>query len=153
MLRSLISGILVRALIHPFSRNHPDDNSESPVSFDDMLENIQPARHVYRQERLQKKISGALKYSYAIRSQIISSGSKLGRTVSRITLLATRQRMTMFLSKECLRNGPRQWTQVTSRSGMCSKSALFPCLPKTISQMTSGHGALRMRAFSFASCP
>jgi hypothetical protein len=25
-------------LIHPFSRNHPDDNSNSPVSFDDMLE-------------------------------------------------------------------------------------------------------------------
>jgi hypothetical protein len=29
----------------------------------------------------------------------------------------------------------------------------FPCLPKTILQTTSGHGALRMRGSSFASCP
>jgi hypothetical protein len=30
--------ILVCVLIHPLSRNHPDDNSDSQVSFDEMLE-------------------------------------------------------------------------------------------------------------------
>ncbi len=32
------NGILFIVLIHPFSRNHPDDSSEPPVTFDDMLE-------------------------------------------------------------------------------------------------------------------
>jgi hypothetical protein len=40
-------GILFIVLIHPFSRNHPDDNSESPK--------IQTARHVHLQERLHKR--------------------------------------------------------------------------------------------------
>jgi hypothetical protein len=34
----LFPEILACVLIHPFSRNHSDDNSDSPVSFDDMLE-------------------------------------------------------------------------------------------------------------------
>ncbi len=34
----LFPEILVRVLIHPFSRNHPDDNYESPVSYDDKVE-------------------------------------------------------------------------------------------------------------------
>jgi hypothetical protein len=47
--------ILVCVLIHSFSRNHPDDNSESPVSFDDMLEILNQLGHLHRQERLQKR--------------------------------------------------------------------------------------------------
>jgi hypothetical protein len=48
---------------------------------------------------------------------------------------------------------PRLRTQVTSPSGICSMPLSFPCLAKTILQTTSGHCGLRMRGFSFASCP
>ncbi len=69
-------------LIHPFSRNRPDDNSESPVSFDECWE-YSTSSPCTLARKTSKKIPGALKSPYAIRSQIISSGSKLGKTVSR----------------------------------------------------------------------
>ncbi len=42
--------IMVCVLIHPFSRNHPDDNSESPVSFDDMLEIINQLKKDFKRD-------------------------------------------------------------------------------------------------------
>ncbi len=68
-----------------------------------------------------KKISGPLNPSWGRRSQIISSGSKLGRIVSSTTLLAWHQRMTMFQSKELLRNGTRSSKRLRSRQSKYRK--------------------------------
>jgi hypothetical protein len=60
---------LVRVLIYPFSRNHPDDNSKSPVSFDNMLE-IFNQLGIYIGKKDFKKNSGPLKLTESfLRSQ------------------------------------------------------------------------------------
>ncbi len=70
-------------IIHTLYRNTPKVNSHSPISFDEMLDKSTSTSP----RTISPRISG-LKHSWGTWRQIIRSGRKLGRTVSRISHLS-----------------------------------------------------------------